>query len=71
MRMKDIEKWLTTAEAGKVIGISKQAVHKRFEANKIRGVKTKLGLLIDPEAAEKAARERAEKKASNLKAGER
>ncbi len=64
MRPKDLEKWLTTAEAGEVIGISKQAVHKRFEARTLRGVRTKLGLLIDPADADRVAGERAEKKAS-------
>jgi hypothetical protein len=62
VRMKDLENWLTPAEAGRVIGISKQATVTRLDEGKLRGVKTHQGWLVDPRAAEQAARERAEKK---------
>jgi excisionase family DNA binding protein len=60
MRMKDFENWLTATDAAERIGISRQAVHKWLEDGKLRAVKTRLGWLIDPEAVEKAARERKE-----------
>ncbi len=62
MRLKDLESWLTPAEAGQVIGISKQAVVKRLEEAKIRGVKTHQGWLVDPEDAERVRREREERR---------
>ena len=48
MRLADLEDWLTPAESGRVIGISKQAVIKRLEERKLRGVKTHQGWLVDP-----------------------
>lgn len=64
MRLNDMEKYLTPAEAGEVIGISKQATIMQLEDHKLRGVKTHQGWLVDPDDAERVARERAEKKAS-------
>ena len=60
MRMKDFENWLTITDAAEQIGITRQAVHKRLRDGKLRGVETRLGWLIDPEAVEKAAQERKE-----------
>jgi DNA-binding Lrp family transcriptional regulator len=57
VRLKEIKDWLTPAEAGRVIGISKQAVINRLEEAKLRGVKTHQGWLVDPRDAERAARE--------------
>ncbi len=54
MRLRDLENWLTPAEAGRVIGISKQAAIKRLEDGKLRGVKTHQGWLVDPKAAAEA-----------------
>ncbi len=48
MRLKDLESWLTPAEAGRVIGISKQATIKQLEEMTLRGVKTHQGWLVDP-----------------------
>jgi hypothetical protein len=64
VRLSDLESWLTPAEAGAVIGISKQATIKQLEDHKLRGVKTHQGWLVDPKDAERVARERAEQKAS-------
>jgi hypothetical protein len=61
MRLSDLEDWLTPAEAGRVIGISKQAAIKQLEDHKLRGVKTHQGWLVDPEDAERAGRERKER----------
>jgi hypothetical protein len=58
MRLADLEDWLTPAESGRVIGISKQAVIKRLEEHKLRGVKTHQGWLVDPDDTDRASRER-------------
>jgi hypothetical protein len=62
MRLSDLELWLTPAEAGKMIGISKQAVIKQLEEVKLRGVKTHQGWLVDPKDAERVRGERAKRK---------
>jgi hypothetical protein len=46
--LKELEGWLTPAEAGLIIGISKQAAILRLDAGKLRGVKTHQGWLVDP-----------------------
>lgn len=56
--LKELENWLTPAEAGRVMGMSKQAAIKRLEQKTLRGVKTHQGWLVDPEDAERVARER-------------
>ncbi len=56
--LKELETWLTPAEAGRVIGMSKQAAIKRLEQRTLRGAKTHQGWLVDPEDAERVARER-------------
>lgn len=61
MKLKELESWFTPADAGAVIGISKQAVVKRLENATIRGVKTRQGWLVDPADAERVKREREEK----------
>lgn len=62
MRLSDLENWLTPAEAGKVIGISKQATIKQLEERTLRGVKTHQGWLVDPEDAERVRDERQERR---------
>jgi hypothetical protein len=64
MRLSDLENWLTPAEAGEVIGISKQGTINYLEEKTLRGVKTHQGWLVDPKDAERVARERAGKNAS-------
>ncbi len=56
--LKELEKWLTPAEAGRVMGMSKQAAVKRLEQKTLRGVRTHQGWLVDPEDAERVAREK-------------
>ncbi len=58
--LKELEDWLTPAEAGRVMGMSKQAAVKRLEQKTLRGVRTHQGWLIDPEDAQRVARERRE-----------
>ena len=64
MRLKEIEDWLTPAEAGKLIGISKQGTINKLEEGRLRGVKTHQGWLVDPDDTERMVRERAQKLAS-------
>ncbi len=54
--MLELENWLTPAEAGRLVGISRQAMLKRLERGQQRGVKTHQGWLVDP--AEVKARDR-------------
>lgn len=65
MRLKDLEEWLTPTDVARMLGISRQAVHKRLEEGKLgRAVKTRAGWLIDPADAERVAvevRERRER----------
>lgn len=56
--LKELEDWLTPAEAGRVMGMSKQAAVKRLEQKTLRGVRTHQGWLVDPVDAERVARER-------------
>ena len=56
--LKELEDWLTPAEAGQVMGMSKQGAVKRLEQKTLRGVKTHQGWLVDPKDAERVGRER-------------
>lgn len=58
MRMKELENWLTPAEAGEIMGMSKQSAMYRLENGTLRGVKTHQGWLVDPKDAERVAREK-------------
>jgi len=59
--LKELENWLTPAEAGQVMGMSKQAVHGHLEQKTLRAVKTHQGWLVDPADAERVAKERKSK----------
>ncbi len=50
MRLKELESWLTAAEAARELGISRQGMAARLEDGKHRAVKTHHGFLIDPES---------------------
>ena len=54
VRLRELEEWLTPAEAGRIMGISKQGTIKRLETGILRGVKTHQGWLVDPAAASDA-----------------
>jgi hypothetical protein len=48
--LRELEGWLTPAEAGRIIGITKQGLLKRLEEGRQRGVRTHQGWLVDPES---------------------
>ena len=48
VELRELTGWLTPAEAGRVVGISKQGMIRRLEAGTQRGVKTRQGWLVDP-----------------------
>ena len=56
--LREMEDWLTPAEAGRAMRMSKQAAIKRLEQKTLRGVRTHQGWLVDPEDAERVAKER-------------
>ena len=58
MRMRELEDWLTPAEAGRVMGMSKQSAVYRLENGTLRGVKTHQGWLCDPKDAQRVAGEK-------------
>ena len=62
VRLSDLEDWLTPAEAGRIIGMSKQGVLNYLEDKALRGVKTHQGWLVDPKDAERVRDERAKRK---------
>lgn len=64
MRLSELEDWLTPAEAGEVIGVSKQQVLNYLHDKNLRGVETHQGWLVDPDDAERFGRKRAEKMGS-------
>ena len=58
VRLSDLEDWLTPAEAGRVIGMSKQGVINYLEDRGLRGVRTHQSWLVDPDDAERLRDER-------------
>ncbi|MGH3089545.1 MAG: hypothetical protein ACRDSJ_19830 [Rubrobacteraceae bacterium] len=69
--VEEVANWLSTSEAGRVLGTSGQWVKQLARRGKLRGVETSLGWLVDPEDVERLANERlekAEKKISTMKA---
>lgn len=59
MKLRELENWLTASQAAKRIGISRQALYKSYlDTGKLRAVHTQAGWLIDPESADRVARER-------------
>ncbi len=56
VHLKELEGWLTPAEAGRVLGMSKQAMLKRLESGKHRAAKTRQGWLVDPQSVEEYAK---------------
>ena len=52
VRLKELERWLSTGQVSKYLGRSRQGVIYLAEARKLRAVKTAAGWLYDPESVE-------------------
>ena len=50
--MKELEKWLSTGQAAKALGLSRPSTIARAEAGSIRAVRTAAGWLYDPKDVE-------------------
>ena len=56
--VKEVESWLSPSQAGRVLGTSGQWVTHLARTGKLRGVRTALGWLVDPEDVERMAEKR-------------
>lgn len=56
--VEEVARWLSPSQAGRVLGTSGQWVTHLARAGKLRGVKTALGWLVDPEDVERMAEHR-------------
>lgn len=56
--VREVESWLSPSQAGRVLGTSGQWVTHLARNRKLRGVKTALGWLMDPESVEQMAKQR-------------
>ncbi|WP_143526578.1 helix-turn-helix domain-containing protein [Rubrobacter xylanophilus] len=59
--IKELERWLTSKQAADRLGISRQGATWLLEHRRLRGAKTRLGWLVDPQDVERLRRERQEK----------
>ncbi|WP_047866697.1 MerR family transcriptional regulator [Rubrobacter aplysinae] len=50
VKLTELEKWPSVTDTAGELGCSRQWVHKLFEAGELHGVKTRAGLLLDPES---------------------
>jgi excisionase family DNA binding protein len=55
--IRELEEWQTTSEAASTLGKSRQGVVWLCENRRLRGVRTRLGWLVDPKDVERYARE--------------
>ncbi len=61
--LKELEKWLSTSQAARVLGWSRQGVINLAEQKRVRAVRTACGWLYDPKSVENfAVMERGRKK---------
>lgn len=56
--VEQVQRWLSPSQAGRVLGTSGQWVTHLARSGELRGVKTALGWLVDPDDVEKRARKR-------------
>jgi hypothetical protein len=61
MKLKDLEHWMGIGQVSIRLGRSRQGVLNIAEEGRIRGVKTQIGWLLDPESVEAFAREHGKK----------
>ncbi len=66
----DRREWLSTGQAGRIIGISPQWAYKLAREGKLKSIETPLGLLVRREAAIEYARRRAERPTHHAKRAE-
>lgn len=51
--LQEFERWITTSDAASRLGKSRQGVVWMLENRKLRGVRTPLGWLVEPDAVER------------------
>ena len=56
----DLERWLSTGQVSRLVGISSQRIGQLVKEGRLAGVTTPLGYLVEREVAEEFARRRAE-----------
>ena len=52
VKLKELEKWLTSGEAAQILGRTKQGTINLVKSGRVRGVKTRAGWLYDPKSVE-------------------
>lgn len=65
--IKELETWLTTIEAAREIGMSRQALYPHLEEGELRAVHSRAGWLIEPASVERMKRERENSKKRSTK----
>lgn len=56
--VEEVQRWLSPSQAGRVLGTSGQWVTHLARSGELRGVKTTLGWLVDPDDVENMAKKR-------------
>ena len=64
VRLKELERWLSTGQVSKRLGRSRQGVIDLAQARRLRAVKTAAGWLYDPESVDAFAEREAKGKES-------
>jgi hypothetical protein len=54
--IKELEQWLTTGEAASKLHRSPQGIKWMLENRRLRGARTKLGWLVDPQSVDEYAK---------------
>jgi Helix-turn-helix domain len=52
VRLKELEKWLSTAQTARALGWSRQGIINLAEQGRVRAVRTACGWLYDPKSVE-------------------
>lgn len=53
--LRELAQWPNTSDVARDLGFSRQWVHKLYEAGDLRGIKTRAGMLFDPESVREYA----------------
>lgn len=56
--VEEVQQWLSPSQAGRVLGTSGQWVTHLARTGELRGVKTALGWLVDPNDVKRVAKKR-------------